>query len=409
MADGDVKDYAGDKKKPSMALVISVGPKMPKSPEETSKPDEAMKKAWEVMVEDNGTYEISKNENDMLDQYGPPYQTGAMVPNYGRRDMNATGKQLMDLYQQRYGEAPPQAGAMNQNREGTMLGDYGQGKMPRTAPVPLAPLPSPDEIEAERRRRMMEYQRLLSQHPDRRRLMPDRDTDPFAKSFDELKKNVLPIRNRAIPEVVTFPSERKLAVTPGRARSLRRKDMDDFPERWRDIGPDGPYTEGEIDIMDHDPGRGMSDISDPDPEEGEFLTFEQIMALLPPEGYELTDGEKMLRESAQQMNPGYFAKAYEVLKIRSAAPPRKPNPVRIRRKPEPEPEPMPEPQEPEPEEDPRMKMRAMQAVIDKINSVRREKDKFNEEEEVAPTSMEEMSDSLEDVDLSHFLKPPEER
>ena len=61
MADGDVKDYAGEKKKPSIALVISVGPKMPKKPEDTSTPDEAMKKAWEVMVEDNGTYEIFKN------------------------------------------------------------------------------------------------------------------------------------------------------------------------------------------------------------------------------------------------------------------------------------------------------------------------------------------------------------
>ena len=38
MADGDVKDYAGEKKKPSLALVISVGPKMPKKPEDTSKP-----------------------------------------------------------------------------------------------------------------------------------------------------------------------------------------------------------------------------------------------------------------------------------------------------------------------------------------------------------------------------------
>jgi hypothetical protein len=189
--------------------------------------------------------------------------------------------------------------------------------------------------------------------------------------------------------------------------------MDDFPERWRDVGPDGPLTMGEVDIMDHDPGEGMSDISDPDPEKERFLTFEEIMALLPPEGYELTDGEEELLESARQMNPGYFdnkmTKAYEVLKIRSAAPPRKPNPVRIRRKPEPEPEPMPEPQEPEPEEDPKMKMRAMQAVIDKINSVRRQRDKFDEEEEVAPTSMEEMSDSLKDIDLSYFLKPPEER
>ena len=44
-------DYKGDKQKPSkMALIISVGPKMPKSPEDTSKPDDkAMKKAWDAL------------------------------------------------------------------------------------------------------------------------------------------------------------------------------------------------------------------------------------------------------------------------------------------------------------------------------------------------------------------------
>ena len=53
MADGDTKDYAGQKKKPSMALIISVGPKMPKSPEDTSKPDDkAMKKAWDFLKAD---------------------------------------------------------------------------------------------------------------------------------------------------------------------------------------------------------------------------------------------------------------------------------------------------------------------------------------------------------------------
>ena len=249
MADGDVKDYAGEKKKPSMALIISVGPKMPKKPEDTSKPDEAMKKAWNVMVESNGTYEISKNEGDM----------------------NAYAKQLMDLYQQRYGEPPPQAGAMTPDQHiappqpGTMDFNYG--------PPPPAGAMNPNE--AENKMSLMEYyQKILPQHPDRRK--------PITKSFD-------------------------------------------------------------------------------------------------------------------------------ILKIRSAAPPRKPNPVRMRRQVEPEPEPemMPEPEEPE--EDPEMKRRAMQAVIDKINSVRRQRDKFDEEQEVVPTSMEEMTDSLKDVDLSHFLKPPEER
>ena len=197
MADGDVKDYAGEKKKPSMALIITVGPKMPKKPEDTSKPDEARKKAWNVVVESNGTYEISKDEGDML-----------------------------------------------------------------------------DDFEADRQKLKEYYQSILPQHPDRRK--------PITKSFD-------------------------------------------------------------------------------------------------------------------------------ILKIRSAAPPRKPNPVRMRRQAEPEPEPemMPEPEEPE--EDPEMKRRAMQAVMDKINSVRRQRDKFDEEQEVVPTSMEEMTDSLKDVDLSYFLKPPEER
>ena len=47
-------DYKGDKQKPSkMALIISVGPKMPKSPEDTSKPDDkAMKKAWDFLKAD---------------------------------------------------------------------------------------------------------------------------------------------------------------------------------------------------------------------------------------------------------------------------------------------------------------------------------------------------------------------
>lgn len=108
MADGDVKDYAGEKKKPSIALVISVGPKMPKKPEDTSTPDEAMKKAWEVMVEDNGTYEISKTygqqppqeeqekreqirrrnayQNPQVPVTMRPIQADARVPREGRPD-----------------------------------------------------------------------------------------------------------------------------------------------------------------------------------------------------------------------------------------------------------------------------------------------------------------------------------
>jgi hypothetical protein len=120
-------------------------------------------------------------------------------------------------------------------------------------------------------------------------------------------------------------------------------------------------------------------------------------------------GPKMPKKPEDTSKPDEpMKKAFDILKIRSAAPPRKPNPIRMRRQTAPEPAPMPEP-EPEPEESPEMKRRAMQAVLDKLNSVRRQRDKFDEDTEIVPTSMEEMTDSLKDVDLSHFLKPPEER
>ena len=47
------KDYKGEKTKPSMALIISVGPKMPKKPQDTATPDDkAMKKAWDFMKQE---------------------------------------------------------------------------------------------------------------------------------------------------------------------------------------------------------------------------------------------------------------------------------------------------------------------------------------------------------------------
>ena len=61
-------DYKGDKQKPSkMALIISVGPKMPKSPEDTSKPDDkAMKKAWDALKK-------QQDEPDDFMNYPPNY------------------------------------------------------------------------------------------------------------------------------------------------------------------------------------------------------------------------------------------------------------------------------------------------------------------------------------------------
>jgi|TARA_B100000073_G_scaffold277066_1_gene237254 hypothetical protein len=57
------------KKKPMMALVISVGPKMPKKPEDTATPDgKAMKKAWDFMkqAQDEMSMEDKKRFYDQL-------------------------------------------------------------------------------------------------------------------------------------------------------------------------------------------------------------------------------------------------------------------------------------------------------------------------------------------------------
>jgi hypothetical protein len=61
------KDYKGEKTKPSMALIISVGPKMPKKPEDTATPDDkAMKKAWNFMKEAQDEMDMDKNKQSEL-------------------------------------------------------------------------------------------------------------------------------------------------------------------------------------------------------------------------------------------------------------------------------------------------------------------------------------------------------
>jgi hypothetical protein len=66
-------------KKAGMTLVIAVGPKMPKKPTETSKPDEkAMKKAWEFLKFEPGQPLVDamgrplSRENENFDEYGLP-------------------------------------------------------------------------------------------------------------------------------------------------------------------------------------------------------------------------------------------------------------------------------------------------------------------------------------------------
>tara|TARA_R100001509_G_scaffold30099_2_gene16014 strand:+ start:1093 stop:1323 length:231 start_codon:yes stop_codon:yes gene_type:complete len=68
--------------------------------------------------------------------------------------------------------------------------------------------------------------------------------------------------------------------------------------------------------------------------------------------------------------------------------------------PKPEPEPEPEPVEEEP--DPAMARRGKQVTVDAVNAMRRKRG-------LPMTSVEEMEGTLDDMDYSEFLKPPEER
>ena len=53
------------KKKKGMAIVIAVTPHAPKKPEDTSKPDEKMEKAW-VMMKDSARYRPELDEDPRL-------------------------------------------------------------------------------------------------------------------------------------------------------------------------------------------------------------------------------------------------------------------------------------------------------------------------------------------------------
>jgi|TARA_B100000073_G_scaffold277519_1_gene237816 hypothetical protein len=53
------------KKKGGVAIVIAVGPKMPKKPEDTSKPDEDMKKAFDM------AYDVLKKKSKPFHGYNP--------------------------------------------------------------------------------------------------------------------------------------------------------------------------------------------------------------------------------------------------------------------------------------------------------------------------------------------------
>ena len=85
-------------KKAGMTLVIAVGPKMPKKPTETSKPDEkAMKKAWDFLKFEPGDPLIDamgrplSRENQNFDEHGLPYDDAQSIEQQKLADLLDSG------------------------------------------------------------------------------------------------------------------------------------------------------------------------------------------------------------------------------------------------------------------------------------------------------------------------------
>ena len=117
MADGDTKDYAGQKKKPSMALIISVGPKMPKSPEDTSKPDDkAMKKAWDALTKQMGAGMDGLDEDG---NYPGPVSSDDLQDSVSQEMRDMTDEETRRKIMQMLPPVPPREQRRNMMRDGT--------------------------------------------------------------------------------------------------------------------------------------------------------------------------------------------------------------------------------------------------------------------------------------------------
>ena len=117
MADGDTKDYAGQKKKPSMALIISVGPKMPKSPEDTSKPDDkAMKKAWDALTKQMGAGMDGLDEDG---NYPGPVSSDDLQDSVSQEMKDMTDEETRRKIMQMLPPIPPREQRRNMMRDGT--------------------------------------------------------------------------------------------------------------------------------------------------------------------------------------------------------------------------------------------------------------------------------------------------
>lgn len=111
-------DYKGDKQKPSkMALIISVGPKMPKSPEDTSKPDDkAMKKAWDVLTKQMGAGMDGLDEDG---NYPGPVSSDDLQDSVSQQTKDMTNEEINRKIMQMLPPIPPREERRNMMRDGT--------------------------------------------------------------------------------------------------------------------------------------------------------------------------------------------------------------------------------------------------------------------------------------------------
>ena len=111
-------DYKGDKQKPSkMALIISVGPKMPKSPEDTSKPDDkAMKKAWDALKKEMGAGMDGLDEDG---NYPGPVSSDDLQDSVSQEMKDMTNEEINRKIMQMLPPIPPREQRRNMMRDGT--------------------------------------------------------------------------------------------------------------------------------------------------------------------------------------------------------------------------------------------------------------------------------------------------
>ncbi len=184
-----------DKKKPAMALVISVGPKMPKKPIDTATPDKmkkygSMKKAWGVLKENmevavckdcSGEGKIPFNQRLARGVFDPNPEAGQI----GDPCPSCGGS----------GNAPisdPAFAAMQQKLTGE----------PMNLAFRLIKAPNlPDAHSSEL------YDKLMSlQQPSKPNLMNRRDAPPPPNFYEEQKAALAPSPSPPVPPVPPVPN-----------------------------------------------------------------------------------------------------------------------------------------------------------------------------------------------------------